>query len=230
MSDRGAFGIAPGLQRDASSSSHRGIGRKMSMTRSTLLFLCMLFLRCDESLPLRLDPRHVFDARIQVFYSLTTLQNVLTIQMILVNRYDEVLEDVSTLSGQLQIDIPRFEGSERTFVLDAQSMSRVPYYNPSTGLLRVPPGDSVVFQVSYDWRDDSGRNLTALFTVRDDPNCSARVISDPELYRIRANATVFARASEESASLYVGVCWVNAWVNPKFCPPLVGIEGICAAR
>ena len=87
-------------------------------------------------------------------------------------------------------------------------------------MLRLDPGDSVIFQGRYDFFDDTGRFLpSTVLRMQADPTCpTLRMVSDRELYSIKGLARVFPRTVASVASdLGYVVCLPIPWLPDKVC-------------
>ena len=78
---------------------------RMLRPKSILLFMLLgcLFLTCDENLPPRIDPAHIFQSNIEPLYVLTENENALEVFITLKNLYDETLDDTAFISGSVRI-------------------------------------------------------------------------------------------------------------------------------
>lgn len=187
------------------------------------VFLFLFPLACDEHLPPRRDPTDLFTARSEITWSLSSLENRIYLRLVLRNTYDEIVEGTADIEGKLSISIARDPSYTRTYDLTGLQIDDVPYYNRSTGLMSIPPGDSMSFFIAFNWLDDVGRDFRSGFIYQPDPLCTGRMIARREILIVQGEARLFQRVMTATATpLMFELCHVDVWVNPKFCPPIFG--------
>jgi len=198
------------------------------MTSSRSLVLLLLLLSCDEHLPPREDPTRLFSARLAVSWSLTAIENIITLRLILVNTYDEIIEGTEEIEGKVSIALARDPTYTREYVLSGLKIDHASFYNPVTGSLSIPPGDSISFFLRFDWMDGTGRDMRSLLRYIEDPTCPGRRIADRETFIIHGEARLFPRIAAATAiPMMFEICHADVWVNPKFCPPVTGPTDGC---
>lgn len=175
-------------------------------------------LSCREHLPAYEDPTDLLEANIHATFVYRSDLTAVYMTLVLVNRYDETLEDVLDLEGTITVTLLRDASTVRTFTLTPAQLA-ASGYEPNSRRLRIDPGRSVTLQVLYDFRDDSGRDLTtSVLRFQSDPTCPQRMVTGPEIYDIRASARLFARtkASDAPPLSYV-LCLPVPFIEDRVC-------------
>lgn len=182
---------------------------------------------CTEHLPAYEDPRDLFQTTLTTAVVYRSDAVAIDIMYQMVNRFDETLDEVIALEGEITVQMGGDESTRRTFVLTTGEMTARSFV-PGTRRLMIDPGDTVTFRVRYNFFDDSGRNLTeAVMRWRQDPSCGLRLISENISYLIRAQVRLYPRTDASVASpLIVGYCVPMPWVSDKVCPDRVQ-PGVC---
>lgn len=177
---------------------------------------------CNESLPPYADPRQVFEGSIEGGYVLTMSDNSVKIYLMATNRFDETFEGRATLRGEIQISHATNPSITKTFSISSANLFTTSNYNSSTEVLRVDPGETVKFGVSWNLVDDGGLNLrTALFRYWKDLDCTSRCIAEEERFVMTGYVDVFDKTERVFAGPSTfSLCHVNVYVEPRFCPPI----------
>lgn len=186
-----------------------------------LLLLCG---SCSESLPPYLDPREVLEGTLEGRYVLILSENSLKVDFTVRNAFDETLEGKASLQGDGQIVLQRNNDRKKTFVLSVSNMvAGNSFYNQATGVLKLDPGASITFRYTWNFIDDSNRDLRqADFQYVGDPSCQSRMIAYEETFILRAQMKVYEKVAEVVAGpVAFSMCHVTAWVNPMSCPPIL---------
>ncbi len=174
---------------------------------------------CKEDLPPYADPRDVFDGRLAAAYAISRTDNSLKAYLTVINKYDETLEDTSILSGQIVLTWQADPTFRRTLQLSDANILLVRNYNPDTKMLRLDPGDSIRFGVSWNFLSDDGRDLKRLVSFQQDPTCPARWISAaPVPIIIEATLSVFKRTERVVPPRFIYLFeLVREYVHPRDC-------------
>jgi len=177
---------------------------------------------CDETLPPYQDPRDILIASIGARYVLFGGDNSLKIFLDVHNSYDETLEARADFSGEMKITLARDPSVSRTFSITQTDLRTTGKYTPATGVLRMDPGDTVRFEVSWDFVDDNGTNLrTGLFRYYEDASCTGRCIAEEEQFVLNGSVKIFEKVSAStSRAELISICHVSTFVPPQFCPPV----------
>jgi hypothetical protein len=211
----------------------RSFFRSLNSCRSSIyaaiaIAAISLFLStCTESLPPYEPPKQLFEGHLEPLYSLKANENALHVYFRIRNIYVETLEGAPSFKGQVQFVLLRNPNVTKTLNLTSENINFARNYNPALGRLTIDPGDSIVFDVSWNLAeqpllDDSGRDLALSgLRVRTDPECASRQTSDPEDFAVQGSVEVFAWASPVVAKQVIfRWCWISAWIHPKYCPPV----------
>lgn len=189
--------------------------------------LCVAGLACTEHLPAYEDPRDLFETSLSTTVVYRSDVIAIDVAYRLVNRFDETLDEIIDLEGEITVLMGGDESTLRTFVLTTGDMTARSFI-PATRRLTINPGDTVTFRVRYAFVDDIGRDLKeAVMRWRQDPSCDQRMISENTSYLVRASVRMFPRTEASIASpLIVGYCIPMPWVGDKACPDRVQ-PGVC---
>jgi hypothetical protein len=193
----------------------------MSFRPTHLAVIALVFwLSCDESLPPRQDPSHVFHLKLTPYYEYTQSSNFLQLQISFINSFDETLSGLMALDGTVVIASERNPSIHRTLPIASQNLVRA-HYDASSGNLTLDPGDSIVVAVNWDFTDDTGRRLQSiLFEYSVDSSCASREISNPEIFDVTATTRLFAPlALTDYHSTFTFRHYLQ-WVSPHDCVPL----------
>jgi hypothetical protein len=182
----------------------------------------MAGLACTEHLPAYEDPQDLFETSLSTTVVYRPDAIAIDIAFVLVNRFDETLDDSIDLEGRITVMLGSDETTIRSFALTTYELS-ARSFSPLSRRLTVDPGDSVAFRVRYDFVDDSGRQLLdEVMRWRQDLGCSQRLISEYTTFVVRASARLYPRTNASLAvPLIVGYCIPRPWVSDKSCPDRV---------
>jgi len=177
---------------------------------------------CNETLPPYTDPRQVFEGSIEGGYVLTISDNSAKIYLMATNRFDETFDGKAALQGEIQISHATNPSISKTFAISSSNLFTTSKYNSSTGVLRVDPGETVKFGVSWNLVDDGGRDLrSTLFRYWTDLDCGLRCIAEEERFVLTGYIDMFEKTERVFAGpTSFSLCHVNVFVEPRFCPPI----------
>ncbi len=186
---------------------------------SILVFWLFGLTACNESLPLREEVSDLVTIQARSMYFTTSHSNYpgqIRIFITVINHSDETLDDISPMSGSLEIrwNPPKDEEGQfrmtKTLKLTSNNIFHAKY-NRFTKRLTVDPGDSVVLSVDWDLVTDDGTDLFEHFAWKYDTKCLVyveylgdfvkvnRKISVSQNFLVKANIKLFDRL----AVLYV---------------------------
>lgn len=200
---------------------HRG---KQALAVSAGFFLAIVAAGplCNESLPPYINPRDVFSGTVQGAYVLTMSDNSVKIYLNVTNRYDETLEGRALLNGEMEISLAGNPMISKTFSISSSNLLTSRNYNPTTGFLRIDPGETIRFGVSWNLVADNGTDLrTGVFRYWEDTECAARCVAEEEVFVIRGSVDIFEQTNTVVADpALFSLCHVSNYVEPRFCPPV----------
>lgn len=183
---------------------------------------------CDESLPSYREPSAVLEGKIEARYALTASENRVGIILTAVNRYEESLEGRRVFSGLVEIRSKRRPELRKTLTILPTHLIYARFHNSQTGMVRIDPGDSVRFLVSWNLAgaDTPGDNeFLELFSYYIDPTCPGpppspmRTIAFRETFILSGELRVFDQASPAIIGpTEFSFCRVSRWVEPNACP------------
>lgn len=206
------------------------------MKRQIILFSMMVVVLslssgpCDESLPSYQEPDKVFETSIEPSYILTIQQNVMSIQLRVVNIFDETFLAQGVLQGSLEITSARDPSIKTTFAIKPGDLIRAPGYNWSTGMLLMNPRDFILFNIAWDFVDDNGIKLSEdFFKYVADASCRnpvnngyLRFLAYREDFIIKGSLKIYEqRAPVEFGPMVYSMCYVSKWIDPKVCTPII---------
>ena len=186
----------------------------------TLLLSCVS-ISCNETLPEYRDPLDVLSAHVRGRYILVVSDNSLKVDLLVVNTFDETFEAKAILAGSGTITMKRKPNIRKTFSLTAANWTNGKY-NPTTGILRMDPGDTLRLVYSWNFIDDNGTDVRASeFYYVPDASCPGRRIAARESFIFQARMKIFDRIPEVVAEPYeFYLCHVNFWIRGGDCPPI----------
>lgn len=197
---------------------------KRALAVSSGLLMAMLAAGpvCNESLPPYINPRDAFSGSVQGAYVLTMSDNSVKIYLDVTNRYDETLEGPALLNGEIEISLATDPLVTKTFAVSSANLLTTRNYNPTTGRIRIDPGETIRFGVSWNLVADNGTNLrTDVFRYWEDTECAMRCVAEEEVFVIRASVDIFEQTSTVVAGpASFSLCHVSNYVEPRFCPPV----------
>jgi hypothetical protein len=188
-----------------------------------LVFVC-LSLSCDESLPPRNDPTMLLAATLESFYSLGVTTNHLYLTINVRNVYDETIQDTENISGTLEIVLRRNSLYRKTVQLSSSNLLTVSAYNGTTDQLTVDSGESVQLRYAWDFSTDvEGSSPADFFRLYPDVECSSRKFAYKDVFIVKGTVQLFRSVGKVSfGPVDVPLCYINGWINPGGCPPIVG--------
>ena len=204
------------------------------INKSTRAYFCIalnlfLFWGCAESLPPRNDPETLFTVSIRTQYNIVNNTGVMDVYITLINRYEEVLQDVAAVEGTLIIDWlarPEDRGNivpRRTARIELLQLSHARKFDITTRRLTIDPGDSITLRYGWDFKTDDSTNLYNQFKYQLDRSCTVfinnsqklgyRRVSGREPFQISAQVKLFGRSA---MSYSVPVLLTMCTVYPHF--------------
>lgn len=189
----------------------------------SLALLSLSFGPCDESLPVYEEPAKVFSGKIEGGYTLTVQDNSMKVFFTIWNNFDETFQGDANLKGSIEIVSMRDPLVKKTFAVSSANMIQSKGYDWTTEKLTIDPHDSIRFLVSWNLTDDSGRDLRkSFFSYIKDTTCNLRCLAFTEDFSLRGSITLF----DKTGPVFAGptgysLCFVNIWVNPRGCPPII---------
>lgn len=199
----------------------------------SIIFPLLLFVgACDESLPSYREPGAVLEGKIEARYTLTASENRVGIVLTAVNRYEESLEGRRDFAGSIEIRSKRRPELRKTLTISSTHLIYARFHNSQTGMVRIDPGDSVRFLVSWNLAssDTAGDDeFLKLFSSYIDPTCPSRAVAFRETFVLTGELRVF----EQAAPAIIGptefsFCRVSRWVAPNVCPTVD--QRTCSSR
>lgn len=185
----------------------------------TLVLLALSSISCNESLPVYQDPRDVFAEMVEGAYTVSRTENAMKVYLTIVNKYDETLDARALLTGRIVVTWEQDLTFQRTFNLTDAHIITVRSYNPSTRQLRLDPGDTIRFGISWNFLSDDGRNLKDLVIFRRDPTCNNRFISlNPVNIQVDATMSLFERTETVAPQRFLyRFTLIREYVDPRDC-------------
>lgn len=226
LNSNSTLGGIPIKVRNFSRSVHIG-----SLIALACLFQFLLG-SCDENLPVYRMPENVLESTIEVDYVLSPTDNSIKVYFIIYNAFDETLEAPGVLTGTISLASVRDQNIKKTYEVGPATVIAARGYNRFNGMLRIDPGDSIRYLVSWNFRQaDNGLDLrTGFFRYYPDLTCNgptfSRCLAFKEEFVIQANVKIYDQTAPQTASRVVPLCYVSRWVLPKWC--LSVDEGVCA--
>jgi len=205
---------------------------------SGLIFGLLFVGACDEYLPSYREPGAVLEGKIEATYVLTSSDNRVGIAVTAVNKYEESLEGRRVFTGSIEIRSKRRPELRKTLNISSTQLIYARIHNTQTGMVRMDPGDSVRFLVSWDLAgsDTPGDNeFLDLFSYYIDPTCPGpppspmRTIAFRETFILSGELRVFEQASPAiMGPTEFSFCRVSRWVAPNVCPTVD--QRTCSSR
>lgn len=202
----------------------------MLRLRTSLLLLVASFpgdgfFSCNSELPPYHDPTELFRVEPSGLYVLSAQDNSLKVILTVINSFDETLDGEAVLEGTVRISLARSPDYEKNDSVDDANLIQVRSYNPSTKHLTLDAGDSIRFLYSWNFIDDSGRDLRQeVFRYIRDTTCVERDrrIAVKETFLLSGEVNVFQRTRLAKSKIAIfNICHVNSWVNTAICPPIL---------
>ena len=190
-------------------SSYSAIRCRVRWLSSVPVFLSValvlaLSLSCNESLPPYDVPSTLFTGTIRPMF-VHTRGTHLWITLTVQNTFDETLQDVPSLRGNLEIILARDPSIHKTVTLDSKDLlyhynallgypnyANVP--NLAGGVLTINSKDSVCFFYDWQFTSDDGVYLPdQVFHMHANPQFPADSIADPEIFILKGYMQVFTK-------------------------------------
>jgi hypothetical protein len=182
------------------------------------MIISLLFLSCEEELPPYSDPTRLFEGELDGIYILQADTNYVRIALRMKNVYDETLDGIAKIDGQIRIVAKRDTTVKRTFSINT-SMLVSGRYDSRTGRLIVDPNEVIRFETTWDGRDEAGRHLRSTFFVMvPDTNCIYRCFAVPEDFLLSATVNLYERIPAMTTGMFTfRFCYVYGPLGPP-CP------------
>ena len=194
----------------------------------------VLFGSCNETLPVYEMPENVLQCTIEVDYVLSPTDNSIKVYFIIYNAFDETLEAPGVLTGTISLTSVRDPEIKKTYEVGPATIIAARGYNRFTGMLKIDPGDSIRYLVSWNFQQaDNGLDLrTGFFRYYPDLTCNGAVFSRclayKEEFAVQADVKIYNQTAPQTASRVIPLCYVSRWVLPKWC--LSVDAGVCASN
>ncbi|MEK6571037.1 MAG: hypothetical protein AABZ61_06680 [Bacteroidota bacterium] len=193
---------------------------------SVLLILAVVSVTinsCDENLPPYRDPSDLMEGKIEGQYVLIISDNSVKVFVTIRNVFDETLEGRAPLEGAVEIESLRDPRLRKSVPLRPSNLINARGYNGNLGVLTIDPGDSIRLGYSWNLIADNGTDLRSqFFRFTSDATCPGRLIANEETFILRGELKVFDRLpAVRCGPAPFTFCYVNKWVNPKDCPPIL---------
>jgi hypothetical protein len=198
---------------------------------SLFTLLALTFSHCDEELPSYREPSKFLSATIDGKYVFLQGDNSLKVYLNVTNHYEETLQDKALFNGSITIVSQRDPNVQKTLSLNGGNVITAKGYDVLRGILTIDPGENITLGVTWDFKDDQGRDLrTSFFTYVQDPNCTLRCLAFTEDFTLQGNVTLFAHTGPVfSNPATFALCFVSRLVSGRFCQPL-NTGGPCNLR
>ncbi len=182
-------------------------GKRLLAARIAIL---IAFMSCREALPVYREPQEILMGAAEGWYDFSLTRNSLYVRAVIVNAFDETLEGKGPLRGTLQVVSARDTSFRKTFNLAAGDLTRGDY-DRTTGVLRIDPGDTVMFAAEWTWIDDAGRDLKAsLFQYAQDLSCPGRLIARNEIFFLSGSFFIYDKTGTTVLKRFsVSLCHVT---------------------
>ncbi|MBI3787374.1 MAG: hypothetical protein HY276_03865 [Ignavibacteriales bacterium] len=199
--------------------------KKLMILFSLMVTIFSLLLgSCDEELPVYQAPNNRFAGALKPSYILTPSNNEMSIELFVLNVFDETFQAPGILKGSIEIVSVKDPSVRRIFTLGSGNLIRTPEYNRTTGILTMDPGDTVHMGVTWLLDDERDKDLRIdFFRYVQDKTCPLRCLAYPEDFIITAELKLYdQRAPIRFGPLRYSFCLVSNYVNPRFgCPPIL---------
>ncbi|MBI3787376.1 MAG: hypothetical protein HY276_03875 [Ignavibacteriales bacterium] len=179
---------------------------------------------CNESLPTYQAPDKIFEGSISTAYLLTIQYNAMSVQLVMVNIFDETFQAQGVLKGYVEIVSARDPSIRKRLEVGPGNVIHARGYDRNTGMLLIDPQDTIRVGVQWDFKaDDSGRDLRRqFFQYIADTTCSTRCLAYTEDFIITGELKIYdQRAPVRFGPAGYSLCFVSQWVRPGDCPPII---------
>lgn len=183
---------------------------------------------CSEHLPAYSDPNDLLAGTLYVQY-VTAEHNQVLVTVMVVNKYDETLQDTASLSGTCEITLKRQPNLHKTITLSSKDLQWGDY-DSTTHLLTMDRGDHLTMALGWDFVCDDSTDLrTSVFRYVEDPSCPLRHIAQVEELDVRLSLKIFAQTPTiELGPTTLSFCHLDTIVPLQLCAPLNG-DNSCTA-
>lgn len=185
-----------------------------------ILVVLVFSLSCEESLPPRQDPTDLFKVQLSSTYLYTQLSNSVIVNVTAINQFDETISDHADISGSIIVTSARDSSVHKTYPVSSANLIHGDY-DAIKGILTINPGDSVVFQIYWDFTDDNGESLADnFFHYSVDRTCQQRMIAQLETFEIAAKAKLYSNLGYAQSQIPFSIVQFDHFVGPHDCLPL----------
>ncbi|HEY6950934.1 MAG TPA: hypothetical protein VI758_00935 [Bacteroidota bacterium] len=196
------------------------------MRESWILFFSLLIVSlssCEESLPPRNDPSTFLKASFRATYVYSPAMNDVVFQVSVINGFDETLEGPLDLDGFVLIKSTEHPQSQKTITISPSDLIHG-FRDPHTGMLILNPGDSVIFQSTWDFTDDLFRYLPlTAFHYSTDLTCTQRLIADPESFSVYGKVKLYKQSGYGTTNSSFAFRHIDRWIPPNECKTSPGV-------
>lgn len=179
-----------------------------------LVIVTALSLSCKEPLPTYKDPSEVFSGVLRIGYLYgTPPANIFSVQLVIVNDFDETFEGRTLFEGTIEIVLARKPDVKKTFFLSVENLIQG-RYNAGSRVLTFNPRDSVRLGIYWGFIDDQGVDLRETeFTYSTDRACPRRKIARQETFLVSGTLKLYDRTGEiKFGPVVFPLCYV---LNPR---------------
>ena len=198
--------------------SQRPFGERL-LRRAWVGALVLAAVSCNEQLPVYRDPLDVFDGTLSGVYVINHLENAMKAYLTVINTFDETLEGRAVMTGEITLTWQSDTTFRKTITVNDANLLFARRYDPSSLHLRLDPGDSLRFGVSWGFFADDGRDLKRLVTFVQDPTCRTRQVSPtPIPVMIEGRLRVFDRTEVVvPRRVIIPFILTREYVDPRSC-------------
>jgi hypothetical protein len=143
------------------------------------------------------------------------------IEVTIVNTYDETVQTKATLTGSFEISLIRDAAVRKTINVGTGNLVSTRFYDPTTKVLTIDPGDSIRFV--YDWNFIDNNNVFLpqdVFHYSLDQTCPGRYLSFSESFAISGSIQIAEKLENVQCNPVVyNLCYVDKYMSPHDCPP-----------
>jgi hypothetical protein len=178
-----------------------------------LLALACMFTRCDESLPLRVEPQNYLALSMVITGGQTpgylairgAAWEALSFHLELKNLHDEVLEDTALVQGKVEISLRDIPSASATITGGAARLYGQAMVH--AGRIAIRPDSAAVMDLGWNNFTDDNRLIWSFVNLRQmtDPSGVPYLLSDPVELVVKASFQVFrnVQATRAQEALYV---------------------------
>ncbi|MCI0706808.1 MAG: hypothetical protein L0Y80_04890 [Ignavibacteriae bacterium] len=186
----------------------------------------MMFASCDEQLPAYNDPEQLLSGEMSGLYEIgvnPAAENNMAAFFTVTNIYDETLEDTVDIVGSIEIRSQRNPHIRRTIPISPDKLyAGVQYYDPATKILKLDPGRSITFAVTWDFVvDDRGVDPRGeLFIFFGELVCEYRCYAMPEELVLTGEVILFVKQTPLRTTGTFTACYIYGDIFNENCPPI----------